>query len=74
MPLLPVLKVLLSAASVIAPIGFSLYERKSRKSTFISDRLYCGYMNNEFTEQEVKNLCKEYGIEYPPKPSIRNLP
>ena len=71
---LPILKALLSAAAVIAPIGISLYERKSRKSTFISDRLYCGYMNNEFTEQEIKDLCKEYGIAYPPKPSMKGLP
>ena len=69
--MLPVLKVVVAAVSVIAPVGFTLWDRYSKKSEFISDRLYCGYMNNEFTEEEVKALCKEHGISFPPKPMHR---
>jgi hypothetical protein len=64
----PILKYGALALSAVAPLAIKWWEDKSEKQRFIEDRLYCGYMNDEYTEEEVRNLCKEYGVDFPPRP------
>ena len=53
-------------ATTLIPLSLSLLQTRSKKNKFIEDRLYCGYMNGEFTDDEVRVLCADYGIKYPP--------
>ncbi len=67
--IIPILKYGAIAISALAPIAMKLWNEQSEKNKFIEDRLYTGYMNGEFTEDEVRAKCKEYGIDFPPRSS-----
>jgi hypothetical protein len=72
LPAIPLIKLGISVATVAIPAIFAFKERKDKTKRLLEDRLYCGFNNGEYTEQEVKELCKEHDITYPPQP-LRKL-
>jgi hypothetical protein len=65
--MLPILKVAASIVSAVAPIAYALYDKKDSKNQYIENQLYIGYMNGTYTKLQVKRLCKQYRIPFPPK-------
>jgi hypothetical protein len=64
----PLLKTGIAIVSSLYPIGLTIWDTKRNDKAFMSDRLYVGYMNGEFTQAEVKRLCRKHKIKYPPIP------
>jgi hypothetical protein len=72
LPAVTLIKLGVSIASIAIPAIMTRKEKKDKTKRLLEDRLYCGFNSNEYTEQEVKELCKEHGIDYPPQP-LRKL-
>lgn len=72
LPAVTLIKLGISAAALVLPVYVSRRYKKDKTKRLLEDRLYCGFNNGEYTSQEVKELCKEHDIAYPPQP-LRKL-
>ena len=72
LPAVTLIKLGISAAALVVPVFVSRRDKKDKTKRLLEDRLYCGFNSGEYTSQEVKELCKEHGIDYPPQP-LRKL-
>jgi len=68
LPAVTLIKLGISAAALVVPVFVSRRDKKDKTKRLLEDRLYCGFNNGEYTNQEVKDLCAEYDIPYPPQP------
>ena len=68
LPAVTLIKLGISAAALVVPVFVSRRDKKDKTKRLLEDRLYCGFNNGEYTNQEVKDLCAEHDIPYPPQP------
>jgi hypothetical protein len=72
--MLPAIKIGITLITALAPLYISTKEKKNKHKQFIEGQLYCGFNSGDFTEKQVRVLCREHSIKYPPKPVHKLIP